>query len=113
MTLNEVSRHLEDDSLLLVAAIDTDNNGNYRATLDLVSEEELDDNGLWYYRAHTPRVIDGDTIDAVIDLGFGIEITERLRFKVSRPRRYSAYPPPARLPVRLSSLTGWPPSYAS
>ena len=81
VTLKELGRRLENDSLLLVAATDTDNAGNYRATLDLLSEEELDDNGLWHYRAHTPRVIDGDTIDAVIDLGFGIEITERLRFK--------------------------------
>ena len=27
------------------------------------------------------RVIDGDTIDALIDVGFGIDVTERMRFK--------------------------------
>jgi micrococcal nuclease len=31
------------------------------------------------YRAEVGRVVDGDTIDAVIDLGFYIKITERLR----------------------------------
>ncbi len=31
------------------------------------------------YRAELGRVVDGDTIDAVIDLGFYIKITERLR----------------------------------
>ena len=33
------------------------------------------------YRAEVGRVVDGDTIDAVIDLGFYIEITERLRLE--------------------------------
>jgi len=33
------------------------------------------------YRAEASRVVDGDTIDAVIDLGFHIKITERLRFE--------------------------------
>jgi micrococcal nuclease len=33
------------------------------------------------YRAEVGRVIDGDTIDAVIDLGFYIRITERLRLE--------------------------------
>ncbi|MFP3975179.1 MAG: thermonuclease family protein [Chloroflexota bacterium] len=33
------------------------------------------------YRAELGRVVDGDTIDAVIDLGFYIKITERLRLE--------------------------------
>jgi len=33
------------------------------------------------YRAKVGRVVDGDTIDAVIDLGFYVKITERLRLE--------------------------------
>jgi micrococcal nuclease len=34
---------------------------------------------LWGYRAKLQRVIDGDTIDVTVDLGFSIEHTIRLR----------------------------------
>ncbi len=30
---------------------------------------------LWHYRANVERVVDGDTLDLRIDLGFGIELT--------------------------------------
>lgn len=34
---------------------------------------------IYYYRISVLRVIDGDTIEADIDLGFGVWITDRLR----------------------------------
>lgn len=34
---------------------------------------------MWTYRARVERIIDGDTIDVTIDLGFRIEHTIRLR----------------------------------
>jgi micrococcal nuclease len=34
---------------------------------------------VWSYRARVDRIIDGDTIDVVVDLGFRIEHTIRLR----------------------------------
>ena len=41
------------------------------------------------YQAEVSRVIDGDTIDAIIDLGFYIKITERLRLEgVDTPEIY-------------------------
>jgi micrococcal nuclease len=30
---------------------------------------------LWQYRARAERIVDGDTLDLVIDLGFGIQLT--------------------------------------
>lgn len=33
----------------------------------------------YVYRAHVKRVVDGDTVDAVVDLGFRITIDVRLR----------------------------------
>lgn len=35
---------------------------------------------LYFYRAKVIRIIDGDTIEAVVDLGFNIQITEKFRF---------------------------------
>lgn len=34
---------------------------------------------LYYYKAHINRVIDGDTVEAVIDVGFKISIRDNLR----------------------------------
>lgn len=36
---------------------------------------------IYTYSAKVIKVIDGDTIDVIIDVGFGINLTERLRFK--------------------------------
>lgn len=36
---------------------------------------------MYEYRAKLLRVIDGDTIDCVIDLGFNVRIKERVRLK--------------------------------
>lgn len=36
---------------------------------------------IYRYRAEVRQVVDGDTVDAVIDLGFYIKITERLRLE--------------------------------
>lgn len=33
-----------------------------------------------YYKAEIIRVIDGDTVSAIIDLGFGVSLKEKLRF---------------------------------
>ena len=35
--------------------------------------------GLYNYRCRITRVIDGDTVDCVIDVGFGLQSTHRLR----------------------------------
>lgn len=37
------------------------------------------DDRLWHYRAKITRVIDGDTVEAEIDVGFRIVMTQRLR----------------------------------
>ena len=34
---------------------------------------------LWKYRAHLDRLVDGDTLDVVIDLGFRVTTHQRLR----------------------------------
>lgn len=34
---------------------------------------------MWEYRAKVTRVVDGDTIDVVTDLGFGLDMAMRLR----------------------------------
>ena len=36
---------------------------------------------MYEYKAKLLRVIDGDTIDCVIDLGFNVRLKERIRFK--------------------------------
>ena len=35
---------------------------------------------LYAYKAKLDRVVDGDTIDAMIDLGFGVWVKKRIRF---------------------------------
>jgi len=41
------------------------------------------------YRAELDRVVDGDTLDVVIDLGFYIKIKERIRLEgVNTPEIY-------------------------
>ena len=37
-------------------------------------------NKLYHYRAKLDRVVDGDTIDVVLDLGFDLHMTARIRF---------------------------------
>lgn len=34
---------------------------------------------MWTYRAQLVRVVDGDTVDVLVDLGFGVQITQRVR----------------------------------
>lgn len=34
---------------------------------------------LYCYRAHVQRVVDGDTIDVMLDLGFNVSLKERVR----------------------------------
>ena len=36
---------------------------------------------MYEYKAKLLRVIDGDTIDCIIDLGFNVRLKERVRFK--------------------------------
>lgn len=36
---------------------------------------------MYHYKAHLERVVDGDTIDFLIDLGFDMHIRERVRLK--------------------------------
>lgn len=41
------------------------------------------------YKAHVVRVVDGDTIDVAIDLGFNVSIKERLRLaRINAPEIY-------------------------
>ena len=35
---------------------------------------------LYYYKAKVTRILDGDTVDAVIDMGFDISVKKRIRF---------------------------------
>ena len=35
---------------------------------------------LYAYKAQLDRVVDGDTVDAMIDLGFGVWVKKRIRF---------------------------------
>ena len=35
---------------------------------------------LYHYKALVRRVVDGDTIDVTLDLGFGVHLKERVRF---------------------------------
>lgn len=39
----------------------------------------LDDNGPWVYHAHLDKVVDGDTLDLTVDLGFSVSISLRFR----------------------------------
>ena len=55
-------------------------------------EFETNDKRLWFYRAKITRVIDGDTVEAICDAGFGSYRVERLRLAgvdapELRPRR--------------------------
>ena len=95
VTLGGIADLLADESLQLLATTRKNSGSGWSADLDLVpyavmaegrDDGETQQHGntrpaLWHYRAKVGRVIDGDTIDAVIDVGFGIEVTERLRFK--------------------------------
>lgn len=43
---------------------------------------------MWYYRARIDRVVDGDTIDVEIDLGFHVHTRQRLRLgRIDTPER--------------------------
>lgn len=43
---------------------------------------------MWEYRARILRCVDGDTVDVEIDLGFGVELKERLRLDgINTPER--------------------------
>lgn len=37
------------------------------------------DEGFYKYRGYVERVVDGDTVDAILDLGFGMSTKQRLR----------------------------------
>jgi micrococcal nuclease len=57
-----------------------------------VADFEMSDKRLWHYRCKITRVIDGDTVEAEVDCGFGNTRTERLRLAgvdapELRPRR--------------------------
>lgn len=45
------------------------------------SEQEAMPEALYIYRAYVHKVLDGDTIQAVVDLGFGFVTTQTLRFR--------------------------------
>ena len=94
VTLGEIADLLRDESLQLLASTRKNGGSGWSADLHLVPSGLMAEGGddaetqqhgstppaLWHYSAKVGRVIDGDTIDAVIDVGFGIEVTERLRF---------------------------------
>ena len=40
----------------------------------------MSENNLFHYRSRATRVVDGDTIDVELDLGFNIKLSERVRF---------------------------------
>ena len=48
---------------------------------------------MYTYKAKLQRVVDGDTIDATIDLGFDIFVKKRIRFAgINAPERWSRNP---------------------
>jgi len=67
--------------------------GSYEAMgVTTMLDLRLSDSRLWHYRAVVTRVIDGDTVEAHIDCGFGNYRVERLRLArvdapEMRPRR--------------------------
>lgn len=43
---------------------------------------------MYEYKAHVVNVVDGDTVDAVIELGFKVTVTQRLRLdRIDTPER--------------------------
>jgi micrococcal nuclease len=45
----------------------------------MITEFASKDESPWIYVAHLHRVIDGDTLDLTVDLGFSITVTKRFR----------------------------------
>ena len=44
------------------------------------------ENKLYHYKAHVRNVVDGDTVDVTLDLGFGVHLKERVRlFGINTP----------------------------
>jgi len=45
---------------------------------------------MYTYKAKVTKIVDGDTIDVDIDLGFYIRVTKRIRFSfINAPERYT------------------------
>ena len=45
---------------------------------------------MYQYKAEVVRIVDGDTIDVVIDLGFKITTNQRIRFaRINTPETYT------------------------
>ena len=45
---------------------------------------------MYHYKAEVTRIVDGDTIDVVIDLGFKITTNQRIRFaRINTPETYN------------------------
>ena len=63
---------------------------------------------MYEYRLKSVTVIDGDTIDAVVDLGFRIELRERFRLSgINAPEMKTTQGPPAK--AQLERLVSqWP-----
>lgn len=69
------------------------------------------------YRARCAKIVDGDTFDALVDLGFGAQILQRMRLdSIDTPELHSSDPVErdkavrarARLAVLLSAPGEWP-----
>ncbi len=45
-----------------------------------IGGEPVSNHKLFHYRANVDRVVDGDTIDVTLDLGFDIQMKARIRF---------------------------------
>jgi len=52
---------------------------NHRHYCEIITE--LTDPHLYFYKAVMGKIVDGDTVDAILDLGFSIEFKERFRLK--------------------------------
>lgn len=52
--------------------------GHKRGDEKMINEEELL-SSQWRYRGVVQRVVDGDTVDAILDLGFTVQVKVRLR----------------------------------
>lgn len=51
------------------------------STFTLLQDPSLGEADLWTYKAHVIEVVDGDTIHASIDLGFGFTMNQTLRLR--------------------------------
>ena len=75
---NDVGDDLKDDGMLIKTIKDEDN--------FLLKQAQVNSRKLHCYKAYLEKVVDGDTLNVVVDLGFGIKHKEIIRLaKINAP----------------------------